>query len=230
MSSFVTGMHWAYFAIMMIGAIYFYFLSRNPQGVPSYEYVLAITIPAWSGVAYLSIALGQGLLEEAEKTIYFARYLDWVITTPLLLLALGLTAMIEHKKKNIALLFSLVVADVFMILTGLIADFSDGAVKYIWYVLGVLALCLILYIIWYPLKRMADHTGEELSRHYKRIALYLTVFWVLYPTAWILGSSGLDVTQETMEILAFIILPIFSKIGFSILDLYGLRRLHLKQL
>ncbi|MCT2536507.1 bacteriorhodopsin [Aquibacillus koreensis] len=220
-------LHWIYFIIMAIGALYFYLLSRNPSGVPRYEYVIAIFIPCWSGTAYMSIALGQGFLEMNERTIYFARYLDWVVTTPLLLLALSLTAMFYKKQKDKAIIGSLIGADVFMILTGLIADFSEGAQKYIWYSLGVIALVIILYIIWYPLRQIATTSSEELGKHYTRTALYLTLFWIAYPTVWLLGPSGLGLTQSIVDLLAFIILPIFSKVGFSILDLAGLRRLGL---
>lgn len=49
---------WIYFAIIFIGAIYFYLLSKDLRGVTKYEYVIAIIIPSWSGAEYLSIALG----------------------------------------------------------------------------------------------------------------------------------------------------------------------------
>ncbi|WP_169525176.1 bacteriorhodopsin [Pseudalkalibacillus hwajinpoensis] len=224
MNSFEIFLYYFYFVVMISAAIYFFILSRKPKGVPLYEYVVAMMITAWSGVAYLSIALGQGFIERPEKTIYFARYLDWVVSTPLLVLSLALTAMFYETKKNKVLIASIMATDVFMILTGLIADFSPDSLKYIWYSLGVIALFIILLITWIPLKRIADR-HEQLSKHYKRVALYLTIFWLLYPTAWILGASGIGMTQGIIDTLAFVILPIFSKIGFGLLDLHGLRKL-----
>ena len=224
MNSIETSLHIFYFIVMISSAIYFYLLSRKPKGVPLYEYVIAIVITGWSGVAYLSIALGQGLLERPEKTIYFARYLDWVVSTPLLLLSLALTAMVYQSKINRTLIASLIVADVFMILTGLIADFSPDSLKYIWYSLGLVALAIILRIIWGPLKRMANES-DQLAQHYKRMAIYLTSFWVLYPLAWFFGASGVGITKGIIDTLAFIVLPIFSKVGFGILDLHGLRKI-----
>ncbi|MGD7007258.1 bacteriorhodopsin [Metabacillus sp. 84] len=225
MNDAVSVLNYIYFIVMILGAAYFYILSRNPKGVPMYEYAIAGIIPAWSGAAYLSIALGQGLLERPEGTVYFARYLDWAVTTPLLLLALALTAMFYEKKADKAIIATLISADVFMILTGLIADFSPEPLNYIWYVLGVAALLIILYNIWYPLRRIAYHGGQKLGRHYSRIALYLTLFWISYPSVWLIGPSGLGLTQEITDVAAFVILPVFSKIGFSILDLAGLRKL-----
>ncbi|MDQ3397288.1 MAG: bacteriorhodopsin [Deinococcota bacterium] len=40
----------------------------------------------------MAIALGYGKVEVATTTVYYARYLDRVVTTPLLLLALALRA------------------------------------------------------------------------------------------------------------------------------------------
>ncbi|WP_246938816.1 bacteriorhodopsin [Bacillus pinisoli] len=226
----VYTLHWFYVVVMALGALYFYLLSKKPRGVPKYEYVIAIFIPCWSGAAYLSIALGQGFLEAGERVIFFARYIDWVVTTPLLLLALALTAMFEKEKKDKALIASLMGADVVMILTGLIADFSSGIQTYIWYFIGVGSLLIIFYITWYPLRKIAKSSSAELYKHYNRSAAYLTFFWIGYPTVWILGPSGLAILQDSIAILSFIILPIFSKVGFSILDLWGLRKTGLRKI
>ncbi|WP_059350860.1 bacteriorhodopsin [Bacillus coahuilensis] len=221
----ISILHYGYSFIMLLGALYFYLLSKDPKGVPASEYLIAMVIPLWSGAAYLSIALGQGLFQYDDTTIYYARYIDWVISTPLLLAALALTAMFGGKK-NLTLLFSLVALDVFMIITGFVADLSIGTTKYIWYSLGVIALIIILVITFGPLRRIAISNGTRLARHYTRVAIYLSVLWVCYPTAWLLGPSGLGLAQELTEVLVFIILPIFSKVGFSIVDLHGLRKLH----
>ena len=224
MKELIFQLHWFYAIVMMIGALYFYIQSKNPKGVPRYEYLIAIIIAAWSGIAYFSIAIGQGLLEKPEQTIYFARYLDWVVTTPLLLLAMALTAMF-YTTKNITIILALVFADVIMILSGLIADFSGDNLKYIWYSIGMSALFIILYIIWVPLRNIADQSSIKLSRHYKISAAYLSFLWICYPTVWLIGPSGFGLISELADVLAFIVLPIFSKVGFSILDLYGLRKL-----
>ena len=81
-----------YIAGMAIGAIYFMSLSRNLRGVPKYEYLIATFIPIWSGLAYLSMTLPHGDLEQGKIEIagqitHYARYIDWIVTTPLLLLS-----------------------------------------------------------------------------------------------------------------------------------------------
>lgn len=60
-------LHWVYVAGMAIGALHFWRLSRNQKGVPQYEYLVAIFIPIWSGLAYMAMALDQGKTEAADK-------------------------------------------------------------------------------------------------------------------------------------------------------------------
>lgn len=42
---------------------------------------------------------------------------------------------------------------------------------------------------------------------------------------WALGPSGVGLFGRATDVALFVILPIFSKVGFSIYDLYELRKL-----
>lgn len=143
--------HWLYIGGMSIGAIYFARLGRNPRGLPRIEYFIATFIPIWSGLMYLTMTLPtssglqQGKIEVAGQITHFARYADWIVTTPLLLLSLSLTAMHHHKSKDKTLIFSLMASQVIVIVTGLIADLSDVQwVRYLWYTIGCVAFAIVL--------------------------------------------------------------------------------------
>lgn len=217
--------HWLYVASMAFGALYFVSLSAKPRGVPQYEYLAAIFIPVWSGLAYMAMALNQGKVGVAGQITHYARYIDWVVTTPLLLLALAWTAM-QFIPKDKILIASLIGTDIIMILSGLIADLSVGWVRYLWYGIGVVAFLVVLRIIWKPLRAKTRRQSPELSSLYNKLATYLTVLWICYPTVWILGPSGIGLFNQTIDTLLFCVLPFFSKVGFSFLDLHGLRNLN----
>jgi len=220
-----TTLLWIYVGCMAAGALIFASWMRDPRGVPWYEYVIAITIPVWSAIAYMAMALDQGTVVVQGQITYYARYADWVVTTPLLLVALGLTAMYYLPKKNWTIIGALVVADVIMILCGLIGDISRYPIRYVYFAIGTAALLVIFWITWGPLLRIADSQGPELGRVYRRVAAYLTLFWVGYPLTWILGPSGIRVLSQNVDTILFVVLPIFSKVGFSLLDLSELRKL-----
>jgi len=216
---------WFYVACMAAGALLFSIWSRRPTGVPQYEYTIAIIIPVWSGLAYVAMALGQGMITTADNTVYYARYIDWVVTTPLLLWALAATAMF-YRRLDPALIAGLMFADVIMILSGLFADLStDPNDKWVWYIIGCVCLALIVWNVWWPLRRIAYDQSRELGTAYTKAATMLTVLWIGYPTFWALGPSGIGVFDRSTDLMLFVLLPIVSKVGFSILDLSELRKL-----
>ena len=226
-----TLFHLLYITGMAIGAIHFILLGRNPRGVPRYEYLVAAFIPIWSGLAYLSMTvphgdLEQGKIEVAGQIAHFARYLDWVVTTPLLLLALSWTAMHQLQKKDWTLIASLMGTQVIVVICGLVADLSVVPwVRYLWYINGVVAFLVVLGGIWGPLRAKTRSQGAELSSFYDKMVTYFTVLWICYPTVWILGTSGFGVFNQTIDTFLFCLIPFFSKVGFSFLDLHGLRNL-----
>ncbi len=226
--------HWLYVAGMVIGALYFAWLGTNPRGIPRLEYFVAMFIPLWSGLAYLSITLpGLGIeqgryLAFNDHIVFFARYLDWIVTTPLLLLALSWTAMHYHAKKDWTLIFSLMATQVIVILSGLIADLSAvPSVRYFWYITGTIAFFVVMWGIWNPLRAKTRQQQEEpeLPRFYDRLTTFFTATWICYPIIWILGPSGLGLLSQMVEVFLFCLVPFFSKVIFSYLDLNGLRSL-----
>ena len=216
---------WLYIACMSSGAILFGIRSRSPRQVPQYEYYVAMFIPIWSGLAYTAMAFDQGIIDIGGQTIYLARYLDWLVTTPLLLFLLASTGMFFRPldKTTIAVLIGL---DVIMILSGLFADLTQRApVQWFWYCVGCVCLAAIVSIVWGRVRREAYAHNREIGDAYTRVATFLSVLWLAYPLIWGLGPSGVGIIGRSLEVVLFVIVPIVSKVGFSIYDLSELRKL-----
>lgn len=221
----ITGL-WLYVALMAAGAILFVVWSRNPRGVPQSEYLVAAFIPIWSGLAYFTLITGQGIVEINGREVYLARYLDWIVTTPLLLLVLGWTAMHRLKNKRYTLIATLMAAQVIMIASGLLGELArpDGTGT-IWFVIGCAALGVVFYMFWGPLYAIAAQQGPDLTRVYRIAATYLTVQWCLYPIIVYSGPSYAGIIAKPLETWLLVIVPFFSKVGFSFVDLTLLRGL-----
>lgn len=216
---------WFYVACMAAGAAFIGFWSRRPKGLPHYEYAAAAFIPIWSGLAYTASALGQGIVRVGDHDVYFTRYVDWVVTTPLLLAGLAWTAMF-YVRKHVSLIVALIGADVIMILSGLMADVSgESETTWLWYGIGCVCLGVILYVTWGPLRRISFSQGEEVGTTYVKAAAFLSVLWLGYPLFWALGPSGVGVFDRSTDVALFVVLPILSKVGFSLYDLSSLRKL-----
>ena len=223
-------LHWAYVAVMALSALAILTMARNPQGVPQYKYLIHTFVVVWSGLAYSAIAFGQGTVDIGGETVYFARYIDWVVSTPLLLLSLVLTGKYTLKLEG-SITAGLLGAQVIMVLTGLVADLSPSENRWYWYIAGCVALVVVYRLMWRELYAKAKIQGPELTAAYKASAVFLSVQWLLYPTVWALGSPGLAIFDPLLTSVLFIILPIVSKSGFAFYNLSKLRALpdHLHQ-
>ncbi len=220
-----TLLYWAYVAVMAISAIAILLMSRNPKGVPQYKYLIHTFVLVWSGLAYSSIALGQGQTDVQGHTVYYARYLDWVVSTPLLLLSLILTGKYTISVRG-PITAGLMGSQVIMILTGLFADLSStDTARWFWYIAGCVALAVVLRLFWGPLYAKAAGQHPEIERVYRGSAVFLTVQWLLYPTVWALGTPGLGVFGSLLTTFLLILLPIVSKAGFAFYNLSKLRAL-----
>lgn len=217
-------LHWVYVAVMAASAIAFLLMSRNPKGVPPYKYLIHTFVVIWSGLAYASLAMGQGQTEVLGQTVYYARYIDWVVTTPLLLLSLVLTGKYFIDVEG-TITGGLLGSQVIMILTGLVAELSPERPRWFWYLSGCVALVVVLRIFWGPLHEKAKSQGTAITNVYRGSAVFLTVQWLLYPTVWALGTPGLGLLSSFTTTALLILLPIVSKSGFAFYNLSKLRNL-----
>ncbi|WP_116106903.1 bacteriorhodopsin [Lewinella sp. IMCC34191] len=217
-------LHWAYVAIMGASAAAILFMARNPKGVPQYKYLIHAFVVIWSGLVYSAIAFGQGTIEVAGETVYVGRYVDWVISTPLLLLSLVLTGKYTLKLEG-SITAGMLGSQAIMIICGLMGDISTGGVRWFWYIAGCVALLIVFRLMWRELYAKAKIQGPDLTAAYKASAVFLSVQWLLYPLAWALGTPGLGLFNPLLTTVLFIVLPIVSKAGFAFYNLSKLRAL-----
>jgi bacteriorhodopsin len=218
-------LHWVYVAIMVGSGISFYVMSKKPRKIPYYKYTIHIFIVIWSALGYSALALNQGTIVVFDQVVHYARYLDWIVTTPLLLLSLCLTAKLTTRNEE-WLIGTLLGTQVIMIVTGLVAELSaNPTYQYFWYIIGCIALVVILYIMWNPLLRISKTQGKGIEKVYVASAVYLSVQWVLYPIVWLIGQPGIQAIDSFTTTLLFLILPVVSKAGFGFFNLIKLRNL-----
>ncbi len=202
---------------MTLGMLYF--IGRG-WGVRDTEqeqfYVITIFITAIAAASYFSMATGFGLteIEVAGDTldIYWARYADWLFTTPLLLLDLALLARVDRN--TIATLIGL---DVFMIVTGLVGALVTESVAFrlAWWGISTAALLFLLYFLVQGLSEMADERPAEVNSLVSTLQGILVVLWIAYPIVWIVGTEGLGYVPLYAETAAFMVLDLSAKVGFG---------------
>jgi bacteriorhodopsin len=180
-----------------------------------------------AATSYLAMSFGLGTVEVGGREVYFARYLDWVITTPLLLLGLitlalpSITSHVQSRDRT-ALVASIIGADVLMVVTGLIGVLaSDKGARYTFFAVGCLFFAGVVYALWVPLYAAAKQAGN--GEAYRRLTSLLTGLWCIYPVFWLLGTEGSGTLGLTTEVGLYAIVDVTAKVGFGLLLVSSVR-------
>lgn len=150
-----------------------------------------------------------------NRSIFYARYVDWVITTPLLLLDLMLTAALPWP--TIAYVIFL---DEVMIVTGLIGALVKTRYKWGFYAFGCLAMFAVFYELAVTGRKHAKNLGADVHRTFLMTGVWTLAIWTLYPIAWGLSEGG-NVIAPDSEAVFYGILDFMAKPIFSALLIYG---------
>ena len=111
------------------------------------------------------------------REVYWARYADWSVTTPLLLLDLALMGGLSGANVLVA-----VVADIIMILTGLFAAFGTGeGQKWGWYTIACMAYLVIIYQFAFNGRAAVAGKDNKTKAFYGAIGSFTLILWTVYP-------------------------------------------------
>ncbi|KAI1187675.1 bacteriorhodopsin [Nemania serpens] len=229
------GSDWYYAVCAMMGATSLIAMAlafRRPQTQRLFHYITA-GITAVACVTYFAMASNLGQLPilvewvrprsrwvsaAGTREVFYARYIDWAITTPLLLLELLITAGVPTPTILITIL-----ADVFMIVCGLIGALTQTRYKWGFFAFGMAALFFIAYELLFDARRHANVLGGDPKKTFWTCGLWLLLLWFLYPVAWGLCEGG-NVIHPDSEFIFYGVLDVMSKIVFSAILLWGHRK------
>jgi len=153
------------------------------------------------------------------REIFWVRYVDWFITTPLLLMDLLLTAGMPWPT-----ILWVILVDEIMIVTGLIGALVRSSYKWGYFTFGCVALCYILYQLVWEARRHTTVLGQDVKRVFFMCGTLTAVLWTLYPIAWGLSEGG-NVIAPDSEAVFYGILDFLAKPVFGALLLFGHRNI-----
>ena len=185
-------------------------------------------VPFIAATAYLAMAVGIGRLDMANgETLFLARYFDWVVTTPILLTGLILTALHEHPRHSTHILPA-VVLDALMIVTGLLAAISENeAEKWMWFGWSCVAFLGVIYLLLGPVMKATRQLGGKMTGVYKANLVFLLVVWLIYPVEWALGPQGLGVLDTAGDAWAILVLDVTAKVVYGFVATARFKKLSL---
>ena len=203
---------------MALGALIFLFMAARERPGNRWFHTITFFVAGIAAVAYLAMALKQGWFpilregQEMAEPFYWARYVDWFFTTPLLLLDLALLA--GATKEAIVWLL---VLDVMMIATGFFAGITAGDIRYVWFIVSSLFFIWLLWVLLAEVVKAANQRAPEVRSKFIQLAVLLAVVWTIYPILWLLGTEGFNVIGITGEVATFTIIDLVAKVGFGFL-------------
>ena len=207
---------------MSIGALLLFFpLQKNRTAFELGDSIAHFIVPIIALTLYLLMALGHGSVVLASgRTFYYGRYIDWTFTTPILLLSLVNSAVDGHKIKRGVLIAGLVISDVYMIETGLVAAWTDDpALKWWFYGMSCISFIAIYALLWGPFRKLSLTSSEpEKGANYRKKLPILTVLWLIYPIVFLLGQEGLRLWSPVVDGVLFTTLDLIAKVAYG---LYG---------
>ncbi|SCB65741.1 unnamed protein product [Fusarium graminearum] len=219
-------------AVMTVSSIVFVGMGlRKPRTHRVFHYITA-SITMVAAIAYFTMGANLGWAPtEVEfhrrdhevagnyREIFYVRYIDWFITTPLLLMDLLLTAGMPWPT-----VLYVILVDEIMIVTGLVGALVTTSYKWGYFTIGCVALVYIVYQLAWEARIHANHVGPDVGRVFLWCGSLTAVVWILYPIAWGVCEGGNLISPDS-EAVFYGILDIIAKPVFGAILLFGHRNI-----
>jgi bacteriorhodopsin len=152
-----------------------------------------------------------------QESPTFFRYVDWVLTVPLMCLEFYLILKVAGAKQS--LLWKMIFYSVVMLVTGYFGEtiFADQAA--FWGLISGLAYFLIVYEIWFgEASKLAKAAGGDVLASHKILCWFVLVGWAIYPLGYMMGTTGWYnsfIPAGNIDV-AYNIADAINKIGFGL--------------
>ncbi|MBU6325434.1 MAG: bacteriorhodopsin [Bacteroidetes bacterium] len=213
---------------MMAASVFFFFEMGNTNAKWRTSILVSGLITFIAAVHYYYM---RGYNLETGESPTFFRYVDWILTVPLMCVEFYLIT--RKAGAKIGLMWTLITASLVMLVTGYFGETIDRGNSVMWGVISGLAYFYIVYLIWFgDVAKLAQSAGPQVAKAVKILAWFVLVGWAIYPLGYILGTPGglfgmqlvadPAAASHAMDIV-YNIADAVNKIGFGLV-IYALSR------
>ena len=216
-------------AAMLAGTLFFFF-SRTQVG---FKYRPALLVSAlvtaiacyhyfrifnsWVDAHAVNATGGYGLTQSTFNDAY--RYMDWILTVPLLMVEL-VAVLGLPKEESRGLLVKLAIAAFFMIALGYPGEIQTDLVqRTIWGTLSTIPFVYIMVVLWKQLSASLDRQPEAVKPLVRGARLLTLASWGFYPIAYMVPLLGNGVPYEGKQValqIGYTIADIIAKVGLGV--------------
>ena len=206
--------------IAMLAASVFFFVER---GSVDDKWKMSLLISALiTGIAAVHYYYMRDYFLATSESPTFFRYVDWILTVPLMCVEFYLLTKLAGAKKS--LLWKLIFASTWMLVCGYIGEaFNvDGTTSHsvTWGVLSTLGYLYILHCAWFgEVAILADKSNSEvIKKGVRSLAWFVLVGWAIYPIGYMCMEGGWlsSVMAPSSIDVWYNIADAINKIGFGL--------------
>lgn len=208
------------FVIAAMGASFLFFLLIRPRVAPSHRVAVTLTtlVVAIAFYHYWRIFDSWKTSFEFVDGVYVSvgagfnegyRYVDWLLTVPLLLAELVLVLKLA-KSTTRSLLWRLILAAIAMILLGYPGEIAaaDSTARTVWGILSTIPFLYILYVLFVELGKSLGRQEAGVNKVVDGMRYILLATWGVYPLAYM--APSLISNEATAEVV--------RQVGYSLAD------------
>jgi bacteriorhodopsin len=171
---------------MMAASVFFFLEMRN---VPERWRTSVLISGLITFIAAVHYYYMRDFFTETGTSPTFFRYVDWLLTVPLMCVEFYLIT--KKAGAKIGLLWKLIFASVIMLVTGYFGEAVDRGSSVMWGVLSGAAYFYIVYLVWYgEVAALAKNAGENVQTAVRILGWFVLVGWAIYPLGYIIGTPG----------------------------------------
>lgn len=217
------------FTIAVMGAAAIFFFLRSFHVAPAYRTALTVTglVTAIACYHYFRIAhsweasqVVDGATLTATTTLFndAYRYVDWLLTVPLLLVELILVMRLS-REETMAKSMKLGLLALVMVALGYPGEISgDPNTRWLWWGLAMVPFGLIVYDLFVGLKKSIASQHESVRGMVSAARWVTIVSWSFYPVVFIFPMIGFTGGSATTAVqVGYTIADIVAKAAFGVL-------------
>ncbi|SEG50822.1 Bacteriorhodopsin [Halpernia humi] len=202
-------------AMAMMGASAFFFLSLNQFDKKWRTSVLISGLITFIAAVHY-FYMKQYWIDVHESPTFF-RYVDWVLTVPLMCVEFYLILKVAGAKKD--LLVKMIVLSLGMLVTGYLGETVFSGSAALWGAISGAFYFVIVYEIWMgSAAKLAKAAGGDVLASHKILCWFVLVGWAIYPLGYMLGTDGwyTSILGSGSVDVAYNIADAINKIGFGL--------------
>jgi len=209
----------------MFAAFIFFVLSRS-QIAPQYRSALIMSalVVAVAGYHYLRIfeswsaAYGADGTPTGKDFNDAYRYIDWLLTVPLLVAEL---IYVINPKNRGTMTFQLAAAAALMVILGYPGEISaDNGTRALWGFLSTIPFAYIVYVLFTGLGEAMKEQSAEVGVLIRNTRLLLFATWGFYPIVYMLpflGTGMADANTMVAVQIGYCIADVAAKAGYGVM-------------